>query len=521
MNWSWPTFGTPNAAEQLRARYKNTFAGSVSFSDNTYLLLLTRDDDVIYLNDKDPDLFVSGERPGMYDFPGYVYKLVNKTADGHCWNLFYGVKHDVFDRKRNFRQVSNSIMQALNNMAPGLIDRSRLVESYTMVLFLCWKKRDKFVISNITGNDALVVQNMQLQTGTQAQLGFSTAAIVKTKRAAPDFSSSVYVEDADAYVMLVLFDGKLIYLNDKDSSLFSNNPDSSKMLSGMLYKLIVRQTDGHEWTIFSMVRQEPEWYPGRETPVLIDHTTATLDANLMIDAVTARLFYSSPRLTDESTIDPNISFLRTYHGWKMRGCDIYVLRNTSGSEAYVIHGTKVQHGNGLNLTEMILGSMTQAERVSFMRASSACRNSVYLEPIDAYLMMLVYDDDLIYFNDKDPSLFVFDRRDNTREFPGRLYKIVVNLSDGHSWSIFYGIKTDDPIMLSNMLDYGTTATFVVQAVIGMVSSDFLNPAEVTDSRTDRVYTCREKDGRYMVSNMAGTDAYTIDGFSLKKYLERS
>lgn len=180
--------------------------------------------------------------------------------------------------------------------------------------------------------------------------------------------------------------------------------------------------------------------------------------------------------------------------------------------------------------------MSQTERVELMRSASSFRYSVYWPQINAYLMMLIYDDDLIYFNDKDPAVFAnvtCDENDrievlkmfgpdflaNLGEFPGRLYKIVIKQSDGHSWSIFYGIKTDDPITLSNTLNYGPIANFVVSKLIQIVPSDFLDLSKMTYSRTDRVYTCWRRGSRYMISNMSGSDEYTIEGFSLKRHID--
>lgn len=142
-----------------------------------------------------------------------------------------------------------------------------------------------------------------------------------------------------------------------------------------------------------------------------------------------------------------------------------------------------------------------------MRRAPAFAKSIYMPSVEAYLMMVMYDQDLIYFNDRDPSLYQYDPRDGTREFPGKIYKLMLNLKDGHTLYLFYGTLDRLPI------EYNTATILILKDLVGAVPG-LIDINNIAKAPTAYTYTCWSKNGKYMITNMMGSDAFVIDGSNI-------
>ena len=143
--------------------------------------------------------------------------------------------------------------------------------------------------------------------------------------------------------------------------------------------------------------------------------------------------------------------------------------------------------------------------VNKWRSLPQFKKSIYLESVDAYLMCIMYDNEVIYLNDKDSSLFV-SNNDGTSDFQGRVYKLIIEQRDGHRWFFFYGILTDDPMSL--MLDYSWIALEIVKEVLTKIPG-LLNPQLITKLPTEYVYTMWTIRNKYLISNFSGSDSYAV------------
>lgn len=143
-----------------------------------------------------------------------------------------------------------------------------------------------------------------------------------------------------------------------------------------------------------------------------------------------------------------------------------------------------------------------------MRQAPAFSRSIYMKSVDAYLMMVMYDKDLIYFNDKDPNLYQYDQRDGTRDFPGKIYKLMLKQKDGHTLYLFYGTLDDLPI------DYDTATIQIIKDLLSTVPG-LIDVNNIAKAPTAYTYTCWSKNGKYMITNFSGTDTFVIDGVNVR------
>lgn len=156
-------------------------------------------------------------------------------------------------------------------------------------------------------------------------------------------------------------------------------------------------------------------------------------------------------------------------------------------------------------------NLFSSKKINFsekMRQAPAFSRSIYIKSADAYLMMVMYDQDLIYFNDKDPNLYQYDPRDGTREFPGKIYKLMLKQKDGHTLYLFYGTLDGLPI------DYDTVTILIIKDLLSAVPG-LIDVNNIAKAPTAYTYTCWSKNGKYMITNFFGTDTFVIDGVNVR------
>ncbi len=164
----------------------------------------------------------------------------------------------------------------------------------------------------------------------------------------------------------------------------------------------------------------------------------------------------------------------------------------------------------LNIISNLLSSKPSST-LDKLRHHPAFSESIYLTSVEALLMAIVFDNDLIYFNDKyNPNIFK-DNHDGTKEFRGRVYKLIIQQNDGHQWFVFYAIETDDPYSLQLAYDY--IAVQIVKEMLVKIPG-LIDPNKITKLPTAYTYTCWQINDKYMISNISGSDAFIINGYSI-------